>query len=147
MENNIIDSVVENLLRVLPIIHKKLLKIDLEIVNKDISRPHFVIMKILSESGTMSVTAIGEMAAISKPQMTHLIDMLVSLGIVERKSDATDRRVVNITLTGKGKMVLKECDRLIRDSVKTKLSCLKDEELEELSVSLRRIGDIGSKLQ
>jgi len=79
--------------------------------------------------------------------MTHLIDKLVSLEIVARQTDAADRRIINITLTDKGRTMMEEQDRLIKGSIKEKLSCLTDEELRELSVSLRNLRDILSKLE
>ncbi len=42
--------------------------------------------------------------------------------------------------------MMEEHDRLIKGSVKEKLSFLNDEELQELSVSLRKLRDILSKL-
>jgi DNA-binding MarR family transcriptional regulator len=146
MENSIIDGIIENLFHVLPLIHKKLLKIDLEGAKKDISRLHFAIMGMLDEFGTLPVSEIGKRLLIPKPQMTHLIDQLISLAIAERQPDTRDRRIIKIALTDKGKITLEECKGLMRSDIRQKLSCLKDEELAELSVSLAKLRDIGAKL-
>ncbi len=147
MESNILDSIIENLVHILPLIHKKLLKANLEAVNKDIVRPHFAIMGTLNELGTLPVSIIGEKLLIPKPQMTHFLDKLTSLGIVERLPDARDRRIINVVLTNKGKTVLGGCKELIRDNIRKKLAYLKDDELEELSVSLRKLRGILLKLE
>jgi DNA-binding MarR family transcriptional regulator len=79
--------------------------------------------------------------------MTHLIDKLVDLNIVERKLDIADRRTINITLTGQGRAFLEEHkDRLVRTTMET-MSSLTDEELEDLANTLRKLRDILSKLQ
>jgi DNA-binding MarR family transcriptional regulator len=104
-------------------------------------------MKMLEETGTLHIAEIGERLQIPKPQMTHLIDRLVSLGIVERRADTADRRIINIALTDKGRAMTVERDQLIKGIFKEKLSCLTSEELQELSVSLRKLGEILSKLQ
>ena len=79
--------------------------------------------------------------------MTHLIDKLVELDIAERHTDTADRRTINIVLTDKGKATLEEHDSRIRKAIRETLSCLTDEDLADLSASLRKLRDIFSKLQ
>jgi len=128
MQNNVMDSVVKDLLSIPPFIRRS-------------------IQRKLFRTGTLHIAEIGERLQIPKPQMTHLIDKLVSLEIVARHTDVADRRIINITLTDKGRKMMEEQDHLIKGSIKEKLSCLTDEELQELSVSLRKLRDILSKLE
>ena len=150
MRNNVLDSVVKDLLSIPPLIrrsfHRKVFKTAFARIEEDISLPHFEIMRTLAEVGTLHVAKIGERLQIQKPQMTHLIDRLVSLEIVARQTDAADRRIINIALTDKGRAMMEEHGRLIRGSIKENLSCLTGKELQELSVSLRKLRDILSKL-
>ena len=150
MKNNVLGSVVKDLLSIPPLIrrsiHRKLFKTVLAQIEEDISLPHFEIMKTLKEIGTLHIAEIGERLQIPKPQMTHLIDRLVSLEIVARQTDAADRRIINIALTDKGRAMIEESDRLIKGIFREKLSCLTNEELQELSVSLRKLRDLLSKL-
>ncbi len=145
------DGVVRDFLSIPPLIrrsiNKKVLKSAFAQTEEAISLPQFEIMKTLKEAGTKHIAEIGERLSIPKPQMTQLIDRLVSLEIVERQADATDRRVINIALTKKGRKMIEERDCLVKRSIEEKLSCLTDEELRELSVSLRKLSDILSKLQ
>jgi DNA-binding MarR family transcriptional regulator len=78
--------------------------------------------------------------------MTLFIDKLIKLGLVERLPDVSDRRIINISLTEKGKLVLDDARVLIADNIRQKLSGLSDEEVKELALSLRRLRDIGSKI-
>ena len=78
--------------------------------NKDITPPHLEIMKQLEEAGTLHITEVGEILQIAEPQMTHLIDKLVDLGLVKRQTGTGDRRTINIVLTSKGKTTLEERD-------------------------------------
>jgi len=125
---------------------RKLLKTALACIDETITPLHFGIMRALSEVETMHVTAVGDRLQVPGPQMTRLVDRLVALGLVERRPDLTDRRSVNLTLTEKGRMVIEEHSAAVRDSVKEALSCLTDEELQELSASLRALRDIFSRL-
>ncbi len=102
-----IDRIIDNLFFVHMLTHRKLFKVDFEAVSQDISRPHLVIMRTLKDSGSLPVSEVGRRAAISRPQMTHLLDKLITLGLVERIPDANDRRVINVGLTTLGEKVLK----------------------------------------
>ena len=151
MKKNILDGVVEDLLSIPPLIRRttrrKVFKTAFARIEGDISLSHFEITKILHETGTLHIAEIGERLQIPKPQMTHLIDRLVALEIVERQTDASDRRIINVVLTDKGKKMIEGHKRVIKGSFKDELSCLTDEELLELSVSLRKLRDILLKLQ
>lgn len=151
MKSNILDNVAEDLFSTLPLIdrsiRRKLLKTALTSFSEDIAPPHFEIIKLLEEAGTLHVAEIGERLRIARPQMTHLIDKLVALDIVERQTDTEDRRMLNITLTNKGKVIFRERDSHVKNATKEMLSCLTDKELRDLSVSLRKLKDIFSKLQ
>jgi len=151
MSSDVLEKVALDLLSIPPLIfrgvRRKLLRTALVDTGVDISPLHFEIMKLLHEAGTLHVAEIGERLRIAKAQMTHLIDKLVDLGIVERQTDTTDRRITNIVLTAKGGAFLEERDSDIRNALKEILSCLNDKELEDLSDSLRKLRDILAKLQ
>ena len=151
MDNEILDSVSEDLFSIPPLIfrgiRRKLLRTALANIGVDISPLHFEIMKLLEEAETLHVAEIGERLQIARQQMTHLIDKLVDLNIVERQTGTADRRTINIVLTSKGRITLEEHDNCIRNAIKETLSSLTSEELEDLSASLRRLRDIFLKLQ
>jgi len=150
MQSDILDRITADLLSVPPLIfrnvRRKLLKIALADFDVDISPLHFEIMAILREAGTLHVAEIGERLNIARAQMTHLIDKLVNLGMVERRANTADRRMTNILLTGRGEAILKKHDGNIRKAIKGTLSYLTDEELQDLSVSLRNLQNILSKI-
>lgn len=145
MKNNTVDSILESLFHVLPVIHKKLLRMDLGGVTGNLSRLHVAIMGMLKE-GSLPVSEIARRLATPKSQMTLLIDELASLEIVARLPDARDRRIINISLTEHGELVLKECRDTIKQTLRNKLSRLTPAELADLAVALERLKDIGAKL-
>ena len=151
MRSDILDRIAADLLSVPPLIfrgiRRKLLKTALVNIDVDISPLHFEIMKLLKEAGTLHIAEIGERLRIARAQMTHLIDKLVDLGIVERQIDTADRRMINIMLTGKGKTTIEEHDSSLRKAIRETLSCLTDKELAGLSDSLEKLRDILSRLQ
>ena len=151
MRDDILNKITADLLSVPPLIfrgvRRKLLKMALIDTKVDIAPPHLEIMKLLVEAGTLHVAEIGERLLIARAQMTHLIDKLVDLGLVERQMDTADRRMINIVLTSRGRAIVEERDSNIKKATKETLSCLTDEELEALSDSLEKLRTVLSKLQ
>jgi DNA-binding MarR family transcriptional regulator len=150
MKKSMLDSIVSDLLSVTPLIRRniqrKIVRTAFAQIERDISLPHLEVIVTLKEEGTRHIAEIGEKLQIPKPQMTHLIDRLENLDIVQRRPDTSDRRIINVALTDKGIEIIEELDRIIKSSLREKLSSLSDEELRELSRCLRRLGDIFTKL-
>ena len=145
MDDANIETILGNLLQILPILHKKVLRMDLGGVTGDLTRLHFAVMGVLSE-GNMTVSELANILTMSKPQMTHLIDQLVRLGIVERHPDTEDRRVINLNLTDRGHLMLDGMKRKVNENIKNKLASLTPEELAQMSISLETLKNIVAKL-
>jgi DNA-binding MarR family transcriptional regulator len=146
MSNGAIEQILENLFHVLPMVHKKLLRMDLGGATGEFSRLHLAIMGMLwGES--QAVSEVARKLSIPKSQMTQLIDQLEERGIVLRHPDANDRRVTNITLTGHGREVLTECKRRLKDIIRQRLSVLAETELAEMAAALEKLKNIGAKLE
>jgi DNA-binding MarR family transcriptional regulator len=151
MRNNDMTLVSEDLLSISPLIsrliRRKLIRTHIPNIALNITPLHFEILRLLEEAGTLHVSEIGERLQIAKAQMTKLIDKLVDLRVVERKNDAEDRRIVNISLTSKAKTVIKENKKNVLKAVQEVISSLPDEDLKNLSVSLHNVRDILLKAQ
>jgi MarR family transcriptional regulator, 2-MHQ and catechol-resistance regulon repressor len=143
--NSEIDTITGNLLRIMPILHKKLLRMDLGGTHTEFTRLHYGIMGRLMES-RMTVTDLANDAVVPKSQLTHLVDKLVALGMVERIPAADDRRVIHLEMTEHGKMLMVELHTEVRENIKKRLSGLTPEELREFSHALETVRNIGSRL-
>jgi len=151
VREEILERVAIDLLSIPPLIfreiRRKLIKTALADIDVDITPLHFEILRLLEKEGRLHVAEIGEKLHVAKAQMTHLIDKLADLNMIERKTDIADRRSVNITLTGQGRAFLEEHkDRLVHTAMET-MSRLTDEELEDLANTLNKLRDLLSKLQ
>lgn len=151
MRSDILERVSVDLLSVPALIfrglRRKLLRTGLATIDLDITPLHFEIIRVLEEAGTLHIAEIGQRLQVARAQMTQLIDKLVDLNLVERKTDIADRRTISITLTNRGKAFLDKHKANLTSAVQETLSCLADKELEDLSDSLRKLRDILSRLQ
>ena len=151
MRSDIREEVAIDLLSIPPLIfrgiRRRLSKKILAGIDVDITPLHFEIIRLLNEEGILHIAEIGARLRIAKAQMTQVIDKLAALNIVERKVDTADRRTSNIALTGQGRIILEEHDNILVSAARETMSRLTDEDLEDLSNSLRKLRDILSKLQ
>ena len=145
MNDTQIDRIIQNLVAVMPIFHRKLLRMDLGGVTGELTRLHLGFMASLS-GGSMTASELARASVMPKPQVTHLIDQLVKSGIVERSPDTTDRRVVNIALTEQGRVMLEQLRRKVQEIIRKELADLTPQELAEMSAALETLRRIGARL-
>ena len=127
-------------------IRRKLIKTTLADVDAGITLHHFEIIRFLEKEGELHVTEIGDRLHIARAQMTQLIDKLVCLKLVARRTDVADRRTAIITLSDYGKAVLKEHKTSMMNAVRETMGQLSDQDLRDLSDTLRKLQDVLSKL-
>jgi len=140
-----LNRILNNLSVVLPVFHKKLLRMNLGGVTGDLTRLHLGIMGMLSER-SMTVSELARVTVIPRPQMTRLIDQLVRSSIAERSPDLTDRRVIHVALTEYGQVLAEDVKRKVQDGIRTDLGNLTPEELTEMSQALETLRRIVARL-
>ncbi len=84
-----------------------------------ITYPQYLVMLVLWEEGPASVKQIGERLELDSGTLTPLLKRLEQQGLLVRRRDERDGRVVTIELTRKGR-AMKEKARAIPE----KLACL-----------------------
>lgn len=148
MHRDLLDSVAHELSLLFPLLEVKILRAGFKAVEREkhIAPHHLMILKMLRNTGPLPVSEIGDWHHIPKSRMTYLIDRLVELGLVERQPDSRDRRVIKVALTGKGNRTLRECESILGESARERLSSLVDEDLRQLATSLKQVRKMISKV-
>ena len=114
-------------------------------VKPPLLEPNYWILTFLTRE-ELSISEIGRRLQRSKPNMTAIINKLISEGRVERREDPKDRRIVEVALTAEGQKYIEECWQKGRESVRARLSTLSDEEKVTLYKALEDIRIILSNL-
>jgi DNA-binding MarR family transcriptional regulator len=143
--NSTVDNILEDMIQIFPIFQKKLLRMDLGGVTGNLTRLHLAIMGMLSR-GSMSVTELANSVMMTKSQMTHLIDQLVRQSIVERRPDEKDRRVINLSLTEQGRVLLDDAKQKVQENIRQALAGLTTDDRRAMSGALKTLKDIGARL-
>lgn len=126
-----LESLLTNMFRNLKENHVK----DASEVN--LSMPQFVCLFVISKLGKFKMSELASHLALSYASATNLINRLVESELVHRYDDPTDRRLVMVELTPKGKelsdfirdkhrkIFYKNCSKLSDDQIGTLMEGLK----------------------
>ncbi len=145
MKQTEIEHILEDLFTVMPLLHRKLLRMDLGGVTGEYTRLHMGIMGRL-HTGCITTSELAQAVKVPRPQISHLVDQLVSAGLIERRPNTKDRRVINLVLTEKGTAKLQDMKQRVNNRIKQELSVLTPDELKELAEALETLRRIGTKL-
>lgn len=78
-----------------------------------ITRSQWWVLTCLSQRDGMMQSDLAKALALGKPALCGLIDRLEGSDFIERRADATDRRVKRLYLLSAGNAILKDTDRQI----------------------------------
>ncbi len=144
MDDKKLGDIVDRLQVFLPFFYRKVLAWH---KNSEGYNPgHYMVMGILMHKGPMSMSELGRKICASKPGTTFLTDRLIEDGKLERTYDSSDRRIINVSLTEKGKAFMRTHRIEEKEEMKKNFSKISDEDLEELCASLNKIREIFMKV-
>lgn len=132
------------LISLIPLYHTALFKHGHVLSGMDVAQ--FKILHNLSLHGEKPISGIGRRLCISKPYMTTLIDAMVKEGLVERQPDPSDRRVIQVAITKKGRARLMEMVSVLQRGLGSRLSTLTDADLALLCRSLEQMRSVLEKV-
>lgn len=107
---------------------------------------HMKVIQYLIHNNSCPISQIAKSLNISKPNMTPIIDKLISYDLVKRYNDPKDRRIIRVELTEKAINIFNDIKNVLINQLCKKLSSLPDEDLEILNSSLKNISAIVTKL-
>ena len=100
----------------------------------------FGILEALFHKGPLSVSALGKKVLLSSGSITTAVDRLERNGLVERDSDATDRRARIVHLTREGKTLIRKVFAEHERDMERVFARLQRRERNSLGVLLRKLG-------
>jgi len=104
-----------------------------------ISLIHLNVLTLLEASGPMSMGRLADALDISVASITGVIDRMEARGLVERRRDAEDRRVVLVQPAKGARKVFGEIDSRRRKGLQMVLGRLSDDELAALLLGHRAL--------
>lgn len=114
---------------------------------RDISLPQLQILLSLAEENTSNISELARMFGVSMPSASAIVDRMEERGLVLRERHSTDRRVVTVGITSKGREVAEEFMGLKREQFQRVLDVLTLDELQDVHTGLAALISGASRLQ
>lgn len=104
-----------------------------------ITPSQFPLLKLLEEKGEATVSEVAAYLGMSAAGATGLIDRLVKAGLVDRRRDEADRRLVFAALSAEGKSRLAQARRTRREILAQMMASLTQAEAEQYLAILEKM--------
>jgi MarR family 2-MHQ and catechol resistance regulon transcriptional repressor len=108
-----------------------------------ISLVHLNVLTSLEAEGPLSMKRLADSMDISDASATGIVDRMEKRGLVERRHDASDRRVVMVYPTDTGSQLFREMDTHRHDFLVRVFAELTDEELAACLTGMRAVQAAG----
>ncbi len=130
---------VERFSRLFPRLGEVFASLESSFEDTSLTKLDLVALKVLAEREQVIMSQLAERLSIALSSTTGIVDRLVARGYVSRSRSKEDRRIVKVRLTEKGVRLLADHDRRARLMVERVLSCLDEQEQEELVRVLEKV--------
>ena len=111
-----------------------------ELRKEGLSESQFNVLDTLYHLGTLSQKQLGEKLLKTGGNITMVVDNLEKNGYVKREKVKNDRRVLKVSLTGKGKRRIEKLLPVIVKSLTEKISVLSKSEQSDLQKLCKKLG-------
>lgn len=98
---------------------------------------HFVVLFFLENNGATIISEIAQNLAISKQQMSPIIDKLVKKEFIEKKCMAKDKRFIQVRLSRKGKAFLENHRQEQKQRISEQMKKLTKEDAQVFATSAK----------
>ncbi len=115
--------------------------LDLLLKRHGITPSQYNVLRILRGAGAPGLycTAIAERMITAEPDITRLLMRMERLGLLERRRDGSDRRMVTAIATEQGLQILDDVEIPLRALQRQQFLLLSDRETQELIAALEKV--------
>ena len=104
-----------------------------------VSAPQLSSLLALYENGPLPPSRIAKYIMVNSSTVTGIIDRLEQKGLVQRSRVSTDRRVITVTLTDKGRELAEHAPPPIQEQIVEGLQKLPPNEIEKIVQALTKL--------
>ncbi|BBN59497.1 MarR family winged helix-turn-helix transcriptional regulator [Hydrogenovibrio marinus] len=108
-------------------------KMDSSLADNGLTTSQYAALVHLRESPNLSNAELARRSFVAPPTMIRIVQDLEKLGHITRACNDENAKVINISLTEKGKRTLKGCDSKVVSIQRQMLSGMSDEEITDFA--------------
>lgn len=140
MADNTLIHFANEVLKLMPDILREFLRRQTkEITQGNFSLPQILILDVLKEKASMRMGELAKYLSVSMAAATGIADKLVRNGFVIRTGSPHDRRVVNISITAKGKKMITQFNLARQKTIIEIFGALSDSDRDKYLEILNKI--------
>ena|SRR3989338_6627241 len=113
-----------------------------ELYKGKITLPQFLILDFLNKKGECKMTEIARFMHVSTAAMTGIVERIKRCNYVQRVYEPSDRRIIKVRLTYKGRELVKKVNRQRRNMIVDIFAKISQREREQYLNILMRILNI-----
>lgn len=106
----------------------------------DIQLAHYDVLANIFHAPGLSQQALAEKLLVGRSAMSMLLPVLEKRGLIERRSDETDRRLRRLWLTPAGEALTRKAMAVHVAEIEAMMQVLTDEECNAAGEAMRRVG-------
>ena len=114
-------------------------RIDQCLQGESITAGQYMVLNLMVHHEPVSSADLARRANMTAQSMGEHIKALESKALVERRSDASNRRVIQISSTAAGRKMLVQCEARVDQAEQDFFACLNGEEQATLRMLLSRV--------
>lgn len=134
-----VEKVTSDLLAFLGTVKNEFFRPMEQMTRNRLSPSQFHTLSILYRRSSLPMSELAGHLKISKQQLTPLIAKMAECGLLERKPDDADRRIIRLEITEPGRDTYRAIFNELRHKLIDRLGLLPVESLNELEVLLERM--------
>ncbi len=108
----------------------------------ELTAPQLICLTSIVQSGATTTTRVAKEVYLSASTVVGILDRLEARGLVTRRRDTKDRRIVNVEATQAGRELVESAPSALQDSLEEALKELPQLEQATIALSLQRIVDL-----
>lgn len=136
------EELVEYIFNFMPMFHRKIFK---GVYHKNSMR-HIQLVSLVDRNDGMPMKFYCKKLMISKPNLSKMVNKAIEEGLIERKNDEKDRRIIKLLITEKGKEILEIRKEDIKKAIYNNLKELNDADIKKLQKNFEEIQVIFDKI-
>ena len=114
-------------------------RLSMKLADYNVTPPQWGVLVALWEQDGLSLSELAKRSFFDGPTMTGIVDRLEKAGLVVRRRDSTDRRVISVYLTDEGRKLQSILPPLSDEANEEAVAGLSQEEVDRFTETLRKV--------
>jgi DNA-binding MarR family transcriptional regulator len=116
-------------------------------LDRSVSKLNLHILMLLEAHGPQSMSRLAALASVALPNLTAIVGRMEELGLVVREAAASDRRLVMVRPTERGRSCAEDIQSVRRDELRRILRALSPQERQRCLEAMRTMARAASALE